>query len=166
MLDAVGAIQTVLISCSAEISQLGKKQIKHNLITVDWHMPVSFTPQLYAIAVGKNRFSLRLIDSSSVFCVNFMHSHMTDKLLLCGSMSGEMIDKFEKAKLTREECRSIDCCRVAEAPAWIECHVVQRIEAGDHIIFIGEVLSSEKKMSFKRPLHARGGNFTSTKEEV
>ena len=49
--------QVILVSSRAEMDILGKKELKDNIITLAWHMPVSFNPKLYAIAIGKTRFS-------------------------------------------------------------------------------------------------------------
>jgi len=64
--------QTILVSC--------RDRIKDNLITVAWHMPASFSPELYAIALGKTRFSCRMIKKSKCFVVNFMPFNLKDKV--------------------------------------------------------------------------------------
>ncbi|MBU0628783.1 MAG: flavin reductase family protein [Nanoarchaeota archaeon] len=153
--------QVVLVSSREEMDVMGKKKLKDNIITLAWHMPVSFNPNLYAIAIGKTRFSCEIIKKSKVFVVNFMPFSLKEAAVFCGTKSGMHIDKFKEAGLGKEDCRNVDCPRIKEALAYIECKVVDEVDAGDHIIFIGQVLNSEFKKSGKRLLQMGRGFTTS-----
>ncbi len=158
--------QTVLITCRDRTKNRisGKEEIKDNIMTIDWHMPTSFKPVLYAISIGKTRFSCNMIRNSKVFCVNFMPFHLAKEVLFCGRNTGEHIDKFKKSGLTKEESITIDCPRIKESCGFMECEVINELETGDHIIFIGRVVSSEIKEDAKRVFHTEGDNFTTTKD--
>lgn len=158
--------QTILVTCrgTAKNKFTSKEEVKDNIITLDWHTPISFNPFLYAISIGKTRFSLNIIKNSKVFIVNFMPFELKKEVLYCGRNSGEHIDKFKEAGLTKEESEKLDCCRIKEAIAYLECEVVNEIEAGDHIIFIGKVINSYEKEEKKRLFHIEGNNFTTTSE--
>jgi len=153
--------QVVLVTTRANISILGKEKVKDNIITIAWHMPVSFEPNLYAIAVGKTRFSCKMIQESGVFVVNFIPFELKKQALECGLKSGAYTDKFSDTGLTKEEAKKIDCPRIKEALAYLECEVIKEVEAGDHIIFIGKILNSEEKKGGKR-LFQIGNDFTTT----
>ncbi len=153
-------VQTVLVTSRGRAAVLGLEALKDNIITMNGHMCVSFDPMLYAISVGKTRFSRKLIDESKVFIVNFISAELKDAAMFCGTHSGEHIDKFDKSGLTREDGTSVDCPTVREASATLECRVVDQVEAGDHIIFIGEVLHSASKSSAKRLFQVQGNGFT------
>ncbi len=153
--------QVILVTSREEMDILGKKQVKDNIITIAWHMPVSFNPKLYAISVGKTRFSCEIIKKSKAFVVNFIPFELKDKALLVGTKSGMHIDKFKEAGLTKEECDNIDCPRIKEALAYIECEVINEVDAGDHIIYIGKVLNSNIKKAGKRLLQQEK-DFTTT----
>jgi len=154
--------QVALVTSRAEVNLIGKSVLKDNIITVAWHMPVSFEPMLYAVSIGKTRFSCRLIKESKAFAVNFMPFELQKNALFCGTNSGEHIDKFEKSGLEKEECSSIDCPRIKDALAHIECEVINEIDAGDHIIFLAKVLKSEEKKEGKRLFQDEGRRFTTT----
>ncbi|MBW2974843.1 flavin reductase family protein [Candidatus Woesearchaeota archaeon] len=142
--------QVVLVTCREEIEILGKNQVKDNIITIAWHMPVSFSPNLYAISVGKTRFSCEMIRKSKAFVVNFVPVELEKAALTCGTKSGRYADKFKEAGLGKEESESIDCPVIKEALGHMECEVINEVDAGDHIIFIGRVLNSELKKAGKR----------------
>lgn len=153
-----------LVSTRAVIkSRFSKdKQPKDNLITLSWHMPVSFDPFLYAISISKERYSYGLIKESGVFAVNFLPNKLKKEVLFCGRQSGEVIDKFRETGLTREECDKIECPRVKESLGIFECEVVDEIEAGDHQIIIGKVINSVKKADGKKIFQVEGDIFTTT----
>lgn len=155
--------QAILVTSEAETEIMGKKQDKKNIFTLSWHMPVSFNPSLYAISVGKQRFSLNLIKKSGVFCVNFMPFELQDKVLFCGRNSGMNKDKFKETGLTPKECGKIHCIYLKEALAYLECEVVQEIESGDHIIIIGKIVNSKVQKKGKRVFRAETiDKFTTT----
>ncbi len=154
--------QTVLVTCRSQVKVLNKEIVKDNIITLDWHMPTSFKPEIYAISVGKTRFSMELIRKSKVFVVNFMPYSFKDAVLRCGRVSGKHVDKFEDTGLTKVETEKLDCPRIKEAVAWLECEVIGELETGDHIIFIGKVVNSELMKKEKRVFHLDGDNFTTT----
>jgi flavin reductase (DIM6/NTAB) family NADH-FMN oxidoreductase RutF len=162
MREVVNPTQAVLVTSRGSSELMGKQLHKDNIMTVAWHCPLSFDPELYGICIGKTRFSCKLIKDSKVFAVNFMPYEMKEKVLFCGRSSGAAVDKFAKSGLTHEECDSIDCCRVGEASATLECEVIDEFEAGDHIFFVGKVLKTISKNDRKRLLYLGSDRFTTT----
>ncbi len=158
--------QVILVTSRAFVKSKfsAEKEHKDNVFTLSWHSPVSFNPELYAIMVGKTRYSYQLIKESKVFAVNFMPIELKKEVLFCGRNSGEMMDKFKETGLEKEECEKIDCCRLKQALAVLECHVINEVEAGDHVIFIGKVLHAKQNQKGKRIFQAQGGKdlFTTT----
>ena len=148
--------QTVLVTCRCKG--------KDNIITLDWHTPLSFLPMMYAISVGKTRYSLELIKNSKVFVVNFMSKDFEKEILFCGRHSGRDFDKFKETGLTAEEAEKIDCPRIKEALGFLECKVVREVEVGDHVLFIAKVVHSDLKKRGKRLFHLFQDKFTTTEE--
>ena len=159
MVDHAEPIQTVLVTCRGHSEVLGKNIHKDNIITLDWHMPVSFKPPLYAISVGKNRFSHGLIASSKCFAVNFIDQAFKEDALFCGRNSGASEDKFQHISLGKEECEKIECPRLKKALAYLECEVEQEIDAGDHTVFIGRILIQAHNDEGNRLFHTSGDRF-------
>lgn len=154
--------QTVLVTARAITEVMGKEVEKDNVVSVSWHTPVSVEPQLYAVAIGKERFTTELIQKSRNFAVNFMTMDDAEKLVYCGTTSGEHIDKFKGAGLTMVDASTIDCPVIKEAAAYMECEVAQEVEAGDHIIFIGRVTYQVELKRDKRPFQIDDNKFTTT----
>jgi flavin reductase (DIM6/NTAB) family NADH-FMN oxidoreductase RutF len=155
--------QTVIVTCRARGARvMGVETEKDNAITIDWHMPVSFSPQLYAIAVGKSRFSYKILTESKAFVVNFIPETMAKEATFCGRRSGEHRDKLKEAEIKTHEADNIDCPRIVGAVGYLECEVIQEVEAGDHVIFIGKVVHAELVKEQKRLFHVDGDDFTTT----
>lgn len=146
--------QTVLIT--------SRFKDKDNIMTADWHTPLSFEPMMYAVSIGKTRYSLELIRQSKVFVVNFMSKDYEKEILYCGTYSGKKVDKFQATGLTKEESETINCPRIKEALAYLECQVEKEIETGDHILFIGKVSKAELRYYGKRLFHLFNDQFTTT----
>ncbi|MBN2111860.1 flavin reductase family protein [Candidatus Woesearchaeota archaeon] len=155
--------QTIIVTCRSRARIMGKEVEKDNALTLDWHMPVSFKPQLYAISVGKTRFSHKLIQESKAFVVNFLPYTMKEAALYCGRHTGEHHDKIKDAGLKTYEADNVDCPRIEGAAGYLECEVVKEIEAGDHTIFIGKVVHADMAGEKKRLFHVDMDHFTTTK---
>jgi flavin reductase (DIM6/NTAB) family NADH-FMN oxidoreductase RutF len=152
--DATNPLQTILLTCRADS--------KDNIITLDWHMPLSFEPMMFAVSIGKTRYSLEMVRKSKVFVANFMGHNSESGVLFCGRNSGRNVDKFALCGLKKEEAKTIDCPRIAEAQAYLECEVEREIEFGDHILFVGKVTHAEVKSEGKRLFHLTADKFTTT----
>jgi flavin reductase (DIM6/NTAB) family NADH-FMN oxidoreductase RutF len=154
MSELNGPRQVALVTC--------RHADKDNIITIAWHMPTSFSPNLYAISIGKSRFSHDMISKSGVFCVNFISAEHEDGIRLCGTVSGRDTEKFKESGFDPEECEKIDCPKIKQALGVLECRVASRLETGDHTIFVGEALKSELKGVVgpgKRLYHITGSEF-------
>lgn len=165
MSELTGPRQVTLVTCRGHVKKEMSNQIeeKDGIISVAWHMPVSKDPFLYAVAIGKTRFCHHLISQSEVFVVNFMSAEHKKAIVLCGTTSSKHIDKFKEAKLTKQESEKIDCPRVKESVGFLECRVTQKIDAGDHTIFIGQVYNSKLKRKKSRIFHVTGDKFAQTR---
>ena len=133
---------------------------KDNVMTLSWHSPASFEPELYTIYVGKQRYSYEMIRKSKRFCINFISEDDKELAITAGRQSGKDTDKFEK--IEKEECEKIDCPRIKKALAYMECELTDEIETGDHAVFVGKVVKKDAVKEGKRLFQVEGNNFTTT----
>lgn len=132
-----------------------------SIITLAWTMPVSLVPPMLAIAVAPERYTHGLIAGSREFVVNVPSSRMLDAVWYCGTVSGRDEDKFRCGGLTPAPARVVGAPCIAECFAHIECRVVKAPRAGDHTIFVGEVVAaSAQPGAFDRRLLLRGAHQT------
>jgi flavin reductase (DIM6/NTAB) family NADH-FMN oxidoreductase RutF len=123
-----------LVSCEHS----GKK----NIISVGMFAYFSGKPTLVGVGIAPSRFSYELIRKSGAYVVNVADEGLADAVRVCGENSGRDVEKFKLAKLTAVPASMVQAPLIEESPLSIECKVVQIIETGDHIWFIGEVLAT------------------------
>ncbi|MBI5229216.1 flavin reductase family protein [Candidatus Micrarchaeota archaeon] len=126
-------IHTVLVT-----STDGKE--KNNIIAVDWAMPVSFEPFLVVIAVGRCRYSHKLISKTKQYVLCIPPYELKEAVVYCGTHHGDEVDKFKETGLTQLKAEKVKAPLIKECIACVECKVVKAVDAGDHTLFVGEVV--------------------------
>lgn len=148
-----------------------------NVAPFAWVMSASSDPPLVALAVAPSRYSHHNITYREQFVVNLPTMAILDKLWFCGTNTGRDIDKFEATGLTPAPSQSVEPPRVEECVTHLECDLVDSVEAGDHTIFIGEVVTAVAEdavitdgvldMSVVKPLlHLGGKRFATTEIKI
>ncbi len=127
-----------------------------NPITLGWTMIVSGSPPMMAIAVAKKHYSIEAITHSKSFTIAFPSSDMADAALFFGSKSGRNTDKFAEFDCKTEPAKAIDSLLLSDAVANFECTLESQLHAGDHLIFVGEVVSSHINPVPKKRLYTVG----------
>jgi flavin reductase (DIM6/NTAB) family NADH-FMN oxidoreductase RutF len=121
-------------------------------------MIVSGHPPMMAIAVAKGHYSVETISHSKCFTLVFPSEYMTEAALFFGSHSGRNVDKFAQFPCQISDAVIIDSVLLTDAVANFECTLKSETEAGDHVIFIGEVVASHVNTEPKKRLFTVGPN--------
>ncbi len=162
---------TFLVTCVGEDG-------KANAITIAWLIPVSVRPPLLTLAVRPERHSHRLIVESEEFVVNVLPYERAREALFCGRRSGRDVDKIAVLELATGPGRVVKAPILPEIGiAFLECRLRQRVEAGDHDLFIAEVVAAYARPDFSEDglrdlraapplLHVGGNRFTTTSGET
>ncbi len=102
---------------------------------------VTSTPPQIAISCHKNNFTMGVIQKSNLFSISVLKQDLDISIIRnFGYQSGKDIDKFKNIDSKKF---STGVPLVANASvAWFECEVVQKIDVGSHILFIGEIKDS------------------------
>jgi len=132
---------TRLLSHNPVCLVTSKHDETENIFTASWVMNVSNNPPLIALSVGKTRFSLDIIRKSQGFCLNIPDKSMLKEVAYCGNVSGRDKNKFAEMKLEKEITARKNII-LTKCVAYIECAVVNEIDAGDHILFIAEIVAN------------------------
>ena len=87
--------------------------------------------------------SVANIRDSGVFAVNVVSFDLRDAMNQSSGTWPKETDEFALAGLEKAECETIDCPRVAAAPATLECRVTQIVQLPGHANFVtfGEVMA-------------------------
>ncbi len=133
-----------------------------NGMTVAWATQVSFNPRLVAVSIAPPRFTYGLIKESGFFCINALPEDAMDLAKHFGFKSGRKIDKF---KGIRYENALHGSPVLKDAFAYLECELKDIFPAGDHEIFVGEVVDSGELLSEVKPLIFRWDDFFGKKQK-
>jgi flavin reductase (DIM6/NTAB) family NADH-FMN oxidoreductase RutF len=107
-----------------------------HVMIANWLTQVSFEPEIVALAVEKGSVSRQLIDESKAFSVSILKAAQKD-----------VAARFAKADRPKSESREF-VTKVTGAPifaegsAYLDCRVLDSKEAGDHLVYFGEVVDS------------------------
>ncbi len=142
---------------------------QRTICPLGWKMNCSGTPPMLAIAVAPGRFAHELVVAAKEFVLAWPGEGLAAATLRCGTSSGRAVDKFKDCGLTPLPAAVVKAPLVAECIANLECRLAGQMTAGDHTIFVGEVvavwvhdhpgrlLCSVDEASGYDPLVARGG---------
>jgi flavin reductase (DIM6/NTAB) family NADH-FMN oxidoreductase RutF/rubredoxin len=112
---------------------------------------VTSDPPQFVVCCNKNNFTAGIIESSGVFSVSILEKETAPEILgRFGFKSGKDFDKLEGMSVRFGQT---DVPIVLNgAIAFLECRVVKTIDAGTHLMFIGELLQSALLDNTKDPL--------------
>jgi flavin reductase (DIM6/NTAB) family NADH-FMN oxidoreductase RutF len=113
-----------------------------NGFTTCWVSQVSFSPQQIIVAVRKNQHSHDLIEDSGVFSLNFLD---TDQEHLARKFSEALQHEDGRVGGSPYTTGESGAPLFEEAFAHLECRVVGKMEAGDHTVYLGEVVAADLK---------------------
>jgi flavin reductase (DIM6/NTAB) family NADH-FMN oxidoreductase RutF len=121
-------------------------------LTVNAFASVSLEPTLVLVCVERESDSHACIAASGIYAVNVLEEGKGESLSRRFSTWG-VDDKF-RGVAYRQEKTGAPVLEIALA--WVDCRVVNAVPAGDHTIFVGQVLGADAREG--RPLvYYRGG---------
>ncbi len=91
-------------------------------------------------ALGKD--SLDNINNSGEFCVHIVTEHFTNSMNISSGAYPREEDEFQLAGLEKTDCTLIDCARIPDAAAALECKLTQitRLPGEENLVCFGEVV--------------------------
>ena len=108
-------------------------------MTVSSFNEVSLDPPLVLMCADKSTITNELIRASGSFSVSVLAQGQE-----------ELSNRFASKKHEHERFKGLECetgktgCpRIPGAVAWLDCKIFQSVDAGDHLIHIGEIHDSE-----------------------
>jgi len=112
---------------------------------------VTAEPARLAISCSKDNYSSKLIDESDAFTVSILHQEVSQNIIsVMGYKSGAEINKFDGLNYI-EGTNGIPILTEG-CSAWFDCKVIQKVDVGTHILFIGEVIDSKLIDETKEPM--------------
>ncbi|MEW9122610.1 MAG: flavin reductase family protein [Thermotaleaceae bacterium] len=129
-----------------------QKNDKKDVTTIAWLSKVSNVPPLIMVSIAKERYIHELIKESGEFAVSILGEEQEELALFCGTNTGFHMDKFVEGNIETERAAYIQAPLIPKAIANFECQLQHTYIAGDHTLFVGEVLAAYYENKEDRPL--------------
>ncbi|MCP8971070.1 flavin reductase family protein [Ectobacillus ponti] len=108
-------------------------------LTVNSFASVSLDPLLVLWCLDNRSSALAAFSESDVFAVHVLAAEQQD---VCWAFAGKEPDRFGKVEWAQSE-HGLPV--ISGSLGVLQCRKVQQMEAGDHQIFLGEVIAIEKE---------------------
>lgn len=125
---------------------------RHNLMTASWVSQVSFRPPLVMVSIAPERYTYELLTANGEFVVSILAADQQQLAEFCGSRSGRDVDKVKELGLKTAPAQKVKVPLLADCVANLACRVVSIHPAGDHVLFVGEVIEGNTPRPEAAPL--------------
>ena len=115
---------------------------KASVTPIGWFTLCNSKPRCWAICLYNKHYSHNVISRTREYVLCLPSYSQRKDILYCGSISGWKEDKLKHCKFKTVRAKKIKPPILENSIACFECKVIKTCNAGDHTIFIGEILAS------------------------
>lgn len=115
------------------------RQGKANIMTAAWGGICASKPPAVAVSIQKTRWTYASLLERKAFTVSIPSTAQAAQADFAGIRSGADIDKFASLQWSPVKGDFVDAPYVGECPVVLELALLQSVEIGSHVQFIGEV---------------------------
>ena len=150
----------MVTTARAERANHVKGRVPHvaNIMPMSWHTMMEFVPPLVGCVISDRNYSFETLKATGECVLNIPTVDLAKKVVACGNVSGQSVDKFKKIKLTPVAGAVVKAPLIAECYANLECKVIDRGLVTQYNFFVLEVVKAWIDPRRKRPqtLHHQG----------
>ncbi len=110
---------------------------RRNANIATWVMQTAMGGKMLTVALYQPDYTIALVRESNILNVNLLATDQTGLIRKLGRQSGRTTDKFRNLPYALDER---GCPYLTEAIGYVQCRVLTSIPAGDHDLFVCEVL--------------------------
>ena len=107
--------------------------------TANWVAQAAFEPPMVSITVEATSKALALVRAAGVFAVNV---YATGQRELAGQLGRRSATNPDKFRGVPTEPGVTGCPLLLDALGYLECRVTGELPAGDHVLFLGEIVAA------------------------
>lgn len=125
-------------------------------VLASWVQQTSFDPPLVTAALRPGRPIVELIEGSRGFVINVIGDPPTAMFKQFGK--GFTLEQDAFVGVAIEQTSSGP--RILSCPAYLVCRLRDRVSAGDHDLFVGEVIGGDGDPAVRPYVHLRGNGLS------
>ena len=126
---------------------------KEDAVLASWVNQCSFEPPAVTIALATLRSARLLVEASEAFIVNVLPK---EDMALLKHFSRPPEEIFKGVK-TRKGFNGIKI--LTDAVSYLECEVAHSMQAGDHVLYVGEIVGGKNLKGGDPYIHVRDNGF-------
>lgn len=131
--------------------RLGLLAAGENFMPIAWWTPISQNPFQFLLAVDKKNYTFHLLKSLGEGALCFLPWQEREWVIRAGYLSGKKKNKAQHLNVPMRPARKLAHTLVPQkALAIYELHVTTLPDAGDHGIFVGNVIHVEGSTQAKK----------------
>lgn len=135
----IGQAQRLTAPCPFGLLSTLKEDGTTNLMAISWWTYLSNHPATIGVCLSKKGLSGSLIEKNGEFALSIVGEELKDKAIKCGRCSGRTVDKIAEFGIPTEKASVVNANVVSGSRVVFECKFVSKAEAGDHVLYMGEV---------------------------
>lgn len=112
-------------------------RVRRNANIVTWLMQTAMGGKTLSVALFKVDYTIELVRESGLLNVNLLATDQTGLIRKLGQQSGRDKDKFTRLPFALDDR---GCPYLTEAIGYVQCRTTGSVDAGDHELFVCEVL--------------------------
>jgi len=124
---------------------------KQNVMPMSWHTMMEFEPPLVGLIISDQNYSFKLLKTSKECVINIPTVRIAEKVVACGNIHGDKINKFEEVGLTPQNASVVSAPLIDECFANLECRVVDTKMVAKYCFFVVEVVQAWIDPAVKNP---------------
>jgi len=129
---------------------------EHGVMLASWFQQCGFEPPMVSVAMKKGRSAEEVLKTSEKFALNILHTGQKDMLAHFGKGFKPGEDPFAGIEI---ETHQLGLPIIKNCLCFLECQVRHIYDAGDHQIFLGEVLNAGAEEDGQPMVHLRRNGF-------
>ena len=140
----------------------------NNVMSAEWTHHISYEPGLIAVNIHLSDATAENIMKSKEFGVNIAAESQNVVCSIAGGYTGKEVNKIEVLKelgIEFYKARKIDVLMVKDATMNAECKIVEQMELGDHIMFVGKAIEITTDEN-TRPILYHSGKYYKVGDNV
>lgn len=115
---------------------------KTNVMACGWNVKLSYKPPLIGVSLKKTGYTHHLIEAKKQFVIAVPTPNLEKELLFAGNVTGTKVDKLAELNLRTQPADEIEVPILSDARANYECVLEQKIEVGDHFLYVGRIVAA------------------------
>lgn len=155
---SLSKVYTLLESGPVILVSTARKN-KQNVMPMSWHTMMEFDPPLVGFVMSDMNYSFSLLKATQECVINIPTEKIAEKVVACGNIHGNKINKFEKIGLTPKPASVVGAPLIDECYANFECRVVDTKMVATYCFFVVEVVKAWRDPAVRNPrtIHHEGG---------